>query len=140
MTETEKPRCPMCGFVLYKRHEGWVCKNWKCGLFFKLGRGWVLLDKSRKSSKLFFTSKYDFDINGHNNMKKWLELKSKVLYVRKVCEICKNDRKLHVHHILPRSEHPELALDEENLMVLCEGCHKNIHSEDKRRFTRRPVA
>lgn len=53
---------------------------------------------------------------------------------RKVCEICKSNRFLHVHHILPRSSHPELALDKDNLMVLCEECHKKIHSEDKYKY------
>ena len=34
-----------------------------------------------------------------------------------------------VHHILPISEHPELALDLDNLISLCESCHNKRHPE-----------
>ena len=44
------------------------------------------------------------------------------------CQCCgRNPRqdgiKLHVDHIKPRSEYPELALDPDNLQVLCEDCN-----------------
>lgn len=34
-----------------------------------------------------------------------------------------------VHHILPREEHPELALELDNLVSLCEACHNQRHPE-----------
>lgn len=134
MSDEIKIGCPLCSHILYQRNEGMVCKNSRCILYFKNGRGWVFLDKKKEDSKLFFTSQYDFNIERFENKKKWLELKSKLLYEKECCEICSVDRSLHVHHIFPRSSHPELALDKENLMVLCEKCHKEIHSKDKYRF------
>jgi len=131
----EKLRCPICNYILYKKHEGLVCKNHKCIIGnFKLGKGWVYLSRKKEDSSLFFTSKYDFDCESYRNRKKWLELKSKVLYEKKKCEGCGSNNYLHVHHILPRSSNPELAMDIENLMVLCEDCHKEIHKGDKYNF------
>ncbi len=132
--ELEKKQCPLCNHILYKKHEGMVCKNHRCKLYFKLGRGWVYLTREKEDSKLFFTSKYDFDITAYHNKKKWLELKSKILYEKGKCEICSSDSFLHVHHILSRSSHPELAMDEENLMVVCQDCHKELHKYDKYKF------
>lgn len=130
----EKEKCPQCNHVLYKKYEGLVCKNWECKLYFKLGKGWVLLTKEKENSELFFTSQYDYNCENYNNRKGWLSLKSKILYLKKYCEICNSKRFLQVHHILPRSSNPELAMDEENLMVLCKDCHKSIHSKDKHRY------
>lgn len=42
---------------------------------------------------------------------------------------------LHVHHIEPRAERPDLALDLENLVTCCAGHHPSI--EAFRRFVRR---
>ena len=39
------------------------------------------------------------------------------------CKKCKNTKKLEVHHIDWNNKNNEL----ENLVVLCEGCHHNIH-------------
>ncbi len=132
--EISKKKCPLCNLTLIKRYEGLVCKNWKCKLYFKLERGWVYLKKEKRESYLFFASKYDFDITSFRNKKRWLELKSKILYEKKQCEICSSKNLLHVHHILPRSSNPELTMDLENLMVLCENCHKKVHEKDKHKY------
>lgn len=48
------------------------------------------------------------------------------------CQKCaaKHDQqhKLQVHHIKPWSKHPELRFEEENLLTLCQTCHKAEHS------------
>lgn len=129
-------KCPLCERKLQKKYEGLICPNWKCNLGnFKCTRGWIYLDRKKEDSKLFFTSKYDFDITRHENIKNWLKLKSKLLYEKGKCEICGLDHHLHVHHILLRSSNPELVMDEENLMVLCKDCHKKIHNKDKYKFS-----
>lgn len=130
----EQTKCPLCDHVLYKKHEGLVCRNHKCKLYFKLGKGWVYLNREKENSELFFTSKYDFNPERYFNKKAWLKMKSLILYKKGKCEICSSDSFLQVHHILPRSSHPELAMDRENLMVLCKPCHKNIHKNDKYKF------
>jgi len=129
----DNTRCPLCNSKLQKRHEGMVCRG-TCPLSFKCSTGWVYINREMQKGNLFWTMKYDFNIERHENIKKWLLLKSEILYEKKCCEICKSDRYLHVHHILPRSSNPELALDKDNLMVLCELCHKKIHIDDKYKF------
>jgi len=34
-----------------------------------------------------------------------------------------------VHHILELEEHPELALNDKNLISLCDSCHNKMHPE-----------
>ena len=34
-----------------------------------------------------------------------------------------------VHHIIPRSERPDLALELDNLQSLCDACHNKKHPE-----------
>lgn len=36
-----------------------------------------------------------------------------------------------VHHVKPRKEHPELALDVDNLVSLCDRCHDAAHPEKR---------
>jgi 5-methylcytosine-specific restriction enzyme A len=132
-TWIDKSRCPLCNSKLVKKWEGMVCRN-NCPLNFKCGSGWVYIDSERKNNHLFFTSKWDFDLAKHENQKEWLKLKSALLYEKKACEICTSNRFLQVHHVLPRSSNPELSMDKENLMVLCENCHKKIHAKDKYAF------
>jgi len=47
-----------------------------------------------------------------------------------VCQEC-GDRggQLHAHHILPVYAHPEKAYDLNNLITVCEDCHRSIHSQ-----------
>jgi len=55
----------------------------------------------------------------------WLELRYKAIikYGRK-CMCCgTNEGELHVDHIKPRYHHPELALDIDNLQILCRACN-----------------
>ncbi len=42
-----------------------------------------------------------------------------------------------VHHVIPRSERPDLALDLDNLRSACNTCHNQLHPE-KGRGTDRP--
>jgi len=70
----------------------------------------------------------------------WRELRQKVIerYGAKCmcCGYTSNDKsRIHVDHIKPRSLYPSLALDFENLQVLCRACNKakgNKHSTDYR--------
>lgn len=128
--------CPCCNYKLQKRYEGLVCKNHRCVLYFKLERGFVYLNGKKKISMEFFKNKYDFNIENFENKKRWLIKKSEILSERgRRCEICGSEISIHIHHILYRSEYPELTFDNENLMVVCEDCHKKLHENDKWRFS-----
>jgi len=127
----DDPRCPLCKKRLYKRYEGYVCKNFSCDLYHKLEKGWVYNKKTKEDNLTFFKLKYDFDITSLRLNKEWLKIKSFVLRQKGYCEICKSNNMLEIHHILSRSKFPELSMDKENLIVLCQQCHKKIHEEDK---------
>ena len=69
----------------------------------------------------------------------WLEVRYKVLsQYGASCMLCNATRfdgvKLHVDHILPRSKHPDLALDFYNLQVLCEHCNVGKSNKDDQDF------
>lgn len=47
-----------------------------------------------------------------------------------ICQRCgQQGGKLHAHHLLPVYSHPEKAFDLENLISVCETCHREIHSQ-----------
>lgn len=46
----------------------------------------------------------------------------------KCCVICGSDKQLHVDHIKPFKEYPDLRFDIENGRVLCWDCHKKTPS------------
>jgi len=51
----------------------------------------------------------------------------KVLERDRVCVCCGYDDDLHVHHLHGVKEHPELATDVDNAVVLCKFCHLKYH-------------
>jgi len=57
--------------------------------------------------------------------REWMESRYLILKrYRGECMLCKSrSLPLHVDHIKPRSQFPELALDTENLQVLCRECN-----------------
>jgi hypothetical protein len=53
------------------------------------------------------------------------------------CEWCGSERRLEVHHIQPQHVRPDLAMDTNNMVILCRTCHFTVgHKNDwKRVFT-----
>lgn len=45
------------------------------------------------------------------------------------CELCGDtEKKLQMHHLYAVSEYPQLALEQNNTMLVCEECHQKIHN------------
>jgi 5-methylcytosine-specific restriction endonuclease McrA len=44
-----------------------------------------------------------------------------------MCETCGSTDDLHMHHVRPWAEYPELRMELDNLMLLCRGCHIDAH-------------
>lgn len=65
------------------------------------------------------------DESGFYSSVEWLALRKRVLRVYKhICMKCGNsDDIIHIDHIKPRSLYPKLALEFENLQVLCRCCN-----------------
>ena len=135
--------CPFCFKTLTKRYEGNVCKSSGCPLYFKLERGWVFVnpDSHWSINRQKINSFYDNTTRLRFN-KEWAEKKLEILrrddYTCRKCLKSQSgyDLKptLNVHHIIPASQEMALFLDSDNLITLCENCHKEVHSEDKAKF------
>lgn len=64
----------------------------------------------------------------------WKKLRQKVLEKNNYdCQHCKSKGEANkantVHHVKHLKQHPELALDEENLIAVCKECHNELHPE-----------
>jgi len=44
------------------------------------------------------------------------------------CILCGSIKKLELHHVLPRRDYPELVVEKENVVPMCEKCHDIFHS------------
>ena len=69
--------------------------------------------------------------------KQWLDLRYRILRDHSgVCRLCGKDHgSMQVDHIKPRSKYPQLALDPDNLQILCADCNigkSNIYEDDFR--------
>lgn len=141
--DIEKEKCPICNHRLYMKYAGLVCQNWKCELYWKLGKGWV---KQTGNSKW---SAQKIRVNGFYSSNDRLSLSKRFMDKKKevldrdnyTCQKC-GEKMEHiaggisfvVHHIIPASENMALYLDIDNLILLCPICHNKIHEKDKRYF------
>jgi len=65
----------------------------------------------------------------------WQRLRYETLKKYRQCCLCGSNDKLHVDHIKPRSNYPELELEPDNMQVLCQKCNiakSNHDTEDYR--------
>ena len=47
-----------------------------------------------------------------------------------ICPMCgqvRQPKEMRMHHKLPYSRFPKLKYDKDNLILLCKGCHKELH-------------
>jgi 5-methylcytosine-specific restriction endonuclease McrA len=68
------------------------------------------------------------------NSKHWERARDNALDRDKyLCKMCYREKKITkadmVHHIIELKENRELGLDEENLISLCDACHKKVHAK-----------
>jgi predicted HNH restriction endonuclease len=65
----------------------------------------------------------------HKRSSQWPKIRKNFLLKNSKCAVCNGTKKLEVHHIKPFHQAPELELDENNLITLCEdwsyglNCH-----------------
>jgi 5-methylcytosine-specific restriction protein A len=64
----------------------------------------------------------------HLRSSHWPKVRAEYLEQHPTCEVCGATEKLNVHHILPFHLHPQLELDPDNLITLCEDeAYVNCH-------------
>ena len=62
------------------------------------------------------------------NSSEYTNWRNQVFKRDKICQCCGLDKRLHAHHIFGYEEHPELAYDINNGIILCQFCHDKYHS------------
>lgn len=88
--------------------------------------------KAKKKKKRWYTSKEDDFYSSYE----WRSIRYRVLRTHGgKCMLCGATRsdgvKIHIDHIKPRSTHPHLELDFNNLQVLCEDCNIGKSNRDQ---------
>lgn len=90
----------------------------------------------RKKSPVKRSNKKKSDAGKFYRSQAWMEVRYQALvrYGRK-CMCCGTEKAIfHVDHIKPRSKYPDLALDIDNLQILCEACNLGKGNKDETDF------
>ena len=66
-------------------------------------------------------------INSPTRSSRWPKVRNEHLQKHPVCEVCGGVKNLNVHHIKPYNHYPELELDPNNLITLCEAEKKGVN-------------
>lgn len=62
---------------------------------------------------------------------RWTTVRNRFVEKHPTCEACGSDENLNVHHVKPFHQHPDLELEESNLITLCREHHFYIgHDPD----------
>lgn len=64
---------------------------------------------------------------GKKRHKLWAKVRKEYLKKNKMCAVCGGKKKLNVHHIQPFHLFPDLELDVQNLITLCEASGRECH-------------
>ena len=78
------------------------------------------------------------DVDKFYNSRPWSKIRLKALQRdHHECQMCKKNPKVNriifantVHHIQEVKNRPDLAMDLDNLISLCRGCHEKIHQRE----------
>ena len=70
----------------------------------------------------------EYESSVSRNSLEYTNWRNQVFQRDKVCQCCGLDKRLHAHHIFGYEEHPELAYDVNNGIILCQFCHDKYHS------------
>jgi 5-methylcytosine-specific restriction protein A len=65
--------------------------------------------------------------SGTARSSKWAKIRDQHLQKNPLCAVCGGNKDLQVHHKKPFHLHPELELDPNNLVTLCEALKKGIN-------------
>lgn len=58
---------------------------------------------------------------GHKRSSKWPKIRKEFLLKNPKCAVCSGTKSLEAHHIIPFHVNPDLELDPNNLVALCES-------------------
>ena len=102
-----------------------------------LGWAWKSLEKDQYKAKTKHVKKKVVTAEGFYQSREWREVRYAIFRkYEAACMICGRTFKdhgvaMHCDHIKPRSKFPELALNIDNIQILCEDCNLGKSNIDK---------
>lgn len=123
-------KCKVCGRLFRRNWAKQECCSRVCGAEYKKH---LYTDKMIKLNLTMSLER--IDPKTFYSLQQWKELRY-VAFLRygRICALCgATDKALHVDHIKPKSLFPKLALDIDNLQILCSDCNqgKGVWDETK---------
>jgi len=67
---------------------------------------------------------------GFYNTSRWRQLRKQILSKQPYCNKCGSDVNLQIHHITEPRGNEELFFDENNLITICDKCHRIITQKE----------
>lgn len=115
----------------------------KCGIYI-ITKNWQGAKATTSSLFVFLGMYYDKQADPFYKSRAWRALRREALqrdnYLCQDClaakaagEMIRPREATVVHHIKPREFYPELAMDLDNLVSLCDACHNKRHPEKGQR-------
>lgn len=85
--------------------------------------------RSGSVKKVFLHLKHHFQgkLNGKTRSGRWHTVRNHHLVDNPSCAVCGGKKNLEVHHKKPFHLHPELELDQSNLITLCEAKREGVN-------------
>ena len=123
--------CPICHKTV--KREPWYMKRVKHTACSKECTG-LLKTKFYSGDKAsnWQGGKVDADYKLYRKTPKYMSwVKEQIIKRGGRCENCGATHKVQIHHIIPVAKAPEYMLLNENLVALCERCHKPLHSKNR---------
>ncbi len=123
--------------------KGYVCVCMNCGAFFRRSPSKVIRSKNQfcgEQCKVDWMKGINHaswvDGKTVNTFSKWVQQQADYGRFREEalaladykCQISGRTDNLDVHHVKPKAQYHDLALDPENALVVCEEVHNRIHS------------
>ncbi len=131
-------------------HHGltWTHRHWNKGLRYSIDISPSDRDRRRQHARQLNQFRFEAglvlsgekhpswkpDIPTEKRVYHWLKYHRQEIIAQKggACTDCGATQKLHVHHIQPVRERPDLAYDADNMTLLCATCHTRHHKSGRK--------
>lgn len=89
----------------------------------------TLIERIKRVGFKWDGGKKDKTYMGSSFYRSWRKM---VIAKRGQCYLCASKHRLHIHHIVPTWEEPDLIFVEDNIAVLCCSCHMHVEAIRRR--------
>ena len=111
-----------------------LCNHPGCNQFVAIGYCEQHKPNNKLSHALYKRNRTDHKEEAFYSSLTWRKMRKAKLTMQPLCEQCQQEGRLTaatiVHHIEELKQRPELGLQIDNLMSVCDGCHNKIHKKN----------